>query len=144
MSAQQSSGQQAVLVRLSDTHLTLARDDEDVRGRKTVDRNGEEIGEVDDLIIDPEERRVRFIQVAAGGFLGMGEDKRLVPVDAVTGIDDQVHIDRDRASVAGAPGYDPDLVLEQPMDYYEELYGYYGYPPFWMPGHVYPPFPFGR
>lgn len=130
---------QATLVRLSDTDLTLASDADDARGRKVVDRSGEEIGEVDDLIIDPDERRVRFLQVGAGGFLGLGEEKRLVPVDAVESVDDVVRVEKDRAHIAGAPAYDPELVQEPA--YYEGVYGYYGYTPFWTPGYVYPPYP---
>lgn len=129
---------QATLVRLSDTDLTLASEADDVRGRSVVDRHGEDIGEVDELIIDPDERRVRFVQVAAGGFLGLGEEKRLVPIDAVASVNDVVRIEKDRAHVAGAPGYDPDLIQEP--NYYEGVYGYYGYTPFWMPGYVYPPY----
>ncbi|MEV6301109.1 hypothetical protein AB0M02_17000 [Actinoplanes sp. NPDC051861] len=34
--------------------------------------------------------------------------------------------------IAGAPKYDPELVEQRA--YYEEIYGYYGYPPFWGPG----------
>lgn len=139
-----TSDQQPVLVHLSDTDFTLASDDEDVRGRDVVDRNGDEIGEVDDLIIDPDELHVRFLQVAAGGFLGLGEDKRLVPVDAVTSIDDKVHLDKDGTHVAGAPGYDPDLVRERPQTFYEGLYDYYGYSPFWAPGYIHPPYPYYR
>lgn len=131
-----------VLVRLSDTDLTLASEADDVRGRQAVDRNGDEIGEVDDLILDPDERRVRFLQVGAGGFLGLGEQKQLIPVDAVSGVDDDaVHVDKDRELIAAAPAYDPDLV-RQPD--YESLYGHYGYTPFWTAGYVYPPYPYHR
>jgi sporulation protein YlmC with PRC-barrel domain len=60
----------AMLVRLSDTELTVADPAADMRNRKVVDRDGEEIGEVDDLLIDAPEKRVRFLEVASGGFLG--------------------------------------------------------------------------
>jgi sporulation protein YlmC with PRC-barrel domain len=60
----------ATLVRLSDTELTVADPAADMRNRKVVDRDGEEIGEVDDLLIDAPEKRVRFLEVASGGFLG--------------------------------------------------------------------------
>jgi hypothetical protein len=33
-----------------------------------VDRGGAGIGEIDDLVIDEEERRVRLLQVGSGGF----------------------------------------------------------------------------
>jgi PRC-barrel domain len=38
---------------------------------------------VKDLYIDHREREMRFLQVSAGGFLGMGEKPLLVPVEAV-------------------------------------------------------------
>ncbi|TDD67508.1 PRC-barrel domain containing protein [Jiangella aurantiaca] len=130
----------AMLVHLSDTDLTLAGDADDIRGRTVVDRNGDDIGQVDDLLIDPDERRVRFLQVGSGGFLGLGEQKTLIPVDAIESIDDTVRIAKERRHVAGAPRYDPKLVQEP--TYYEDVYGYYGYPPFWTPGYLYRPFPF--
>lgn len=134
---------QAVLVHLADTDLMPASEADDVRGRKVVDRNGDEVGDVDDLVIDPDERRVRFLQVGAGGFLGLGEQKQLIPVDAVKSVDDDaVHIDTDRERVAGAPAYDPRLIQEP--QYYQGLYDYYGYSPFWAPGYVYPRYPFYR
>ena len=50
----------ATLMRLSDTELTVADPAEDIRGRTVVDRNGEEIGDVDDLLLDDHGKRVRF------------------------------------------------------------------------------------
>lgn len=130
------------LHRLSDTGLVLAHRDEDIRGRKVVDAAGEEIGEVDDLLIDDAEKKVRFLRVAAGGFLGLGERKFLIPVDAVTRITGEtVHIDRHRDHVAGSPAYDPEVV---PLDqrYLDTVYGYYGFGPYWGAGYVYPPYPY--
>jgi sporulation protein YlmC with PRC-barrel domain len=60
----------ATLVRLSDTELTMADGADDIRGRDVVDISGEELGEVDDLLIDDGERKVRFLEVASGGFPG--------------------------------------------------------------------------
>ena len=131
------------LVRLGETDLTVKDPAEDIRGRAVVDRAGEEIGQIDALLIDEPEANVRFLEVASGGFLGIGEDKRLIPVDAITRIDaNQVHIDVTREHVAGAPAYDPALTTDN--RYYGDLYGYYGYAPYWGPGYVYPGFPFYR
>ncbi|MBB5786347.1 PRC-barrel domain-containing protein [Jiangella mangrovi] len=127
------------LVHLADSDLTVKIED-DVRGRPVVDRNGDEVGTVDDLVIDPQELKVRFLQVGSGGFLGLGEKKQLIPVDAVVKVDEQVHIAQERGHVAGAPAYDPGLVPQG--EYFEELYGYYGYPPFWAAGYAYPAYPF--
>ena len=131
------------LVKLGDTDLTVADQSQDIRGRKVVDRQGEEIGHVDALVLDDRESKVRFLRVASGGFLGIGESTFLLPVDAIAQIgDDQVVVDQTREHVAGAPAYDPDLTYEQ--DYYGGLYGYYGYGPYWGPGYVYPAYPLHR
>jgi sporulation protein YlmC with PRC-barrel domain len=131
--------QKATLRKLSDSILIVAFPEDDVRGRKVFDRHGEEVGEVDDLIIDDQEQKVRFMQVASGGFLGIGETKLMIPIDAITQItEDTVRIDQTRERVISAPGYDPALVRDT---YWEDLYGYYGYGPYWAPGYVYPPYP---
>jgi sporulation protein YlmC with PRC-barrel domain len=128
------------LVRLDDVDLTLADSADDLRGRTVVDRGGDKVGKVDGLLIDEDERKVRFLEVGSGGFLGLGEKMRLVPVDAITLVDeDNVHISTDRDRVVGGPVYDPDVVPER--HYLEDVYGYYDVPPFWGPGYFYPPWP---
>ena len=131
------------LLRLTDTDLMVAGDEADVRGRTAVDRNGDELGEVDDLFIDVHERKVRFLQLASGGFLGMGQQKSLIPVDAITRVEDErIVVDQERAKIAGAPAYDPQLEEIPDRDFYEGIYGYYGYPPYWTPDYMYPQYPY--
>lgn len=128
------------LVRLEDTNLTVADENDDLRGCQVVDSNGDEIGNVDGLMIDEGERRVRFLEVGSGGFLGLGEKRQLIPIDAITKIEDgTVHIGKERQHVVGAPVYDPSLTAER--RYYEDVYDYWGYPPFWGPGYIYTPIP---
>lgn len=135
-----ATGENDTLLKLSDTDQTISIGDDDIRGRNVKDRTGEEIGSVDDLLIDADENRVRFIVVASGGFLGIGKDKVFIPVDAITGINaDDVTIDQTRENVAGAPDYDPELVDALP--YYDDIYGYYGYTPYWGTGYAYPAYP---
>ena len=57
------------LIRLSDTELTIANPAEDIRGRAVVDRDGEDLGAVENLMIDESEKRVCLLEVASGGFL---------------------------------------------------------------------------
>ena len=128
------------LVGLKDSQLTTSDSAEDIRSRKVVDAAGEDIGEIDDLLIDDQEKKVRFLRVASGGFLGMGKDKVLIPVEASKKIeDDVVHVDQTRERIAGAPNYNPELVDDL---YYGGLYGYYGFQPYWTAGYVYPPYSF--
>src|SRR5438045_1092067 len=130
----------ATLRKLADTNLTVADPAEDIRERKVLDKVGEEIGTVDDLLVDDRDRKVRFLQVAAGGFLGLGETKFLIPVDAITRISGEaVHIAPTREYVVGAPRYNPALASERD---WTDLYRHYGYAPYWGAGYVYPPYPY--
>ena len=130
------------LISLSDSAQQIALGDEDIRGRMVKDASGEDLGTVDDLLIDAAERRVRFLVVASGGFLGIGEDKSYLPVDAIVSVADEIRIDRDRDAVAGAPAYNPELVNEQ--EYNERTFDYYGFMPFWTAGYAYPAYPYYR
>jgi sporulation protein YlmC with PRC-barrel domain len=116
----------ATLSLLGDTDLTIADTDEDIRGRTVKDKDGEDIGQVDDLLIDEDDRKVRFMRVESGGFLGMGETKVFIPIDAITMITDiEVRINQSHEHVARAPRYDPQLVADR--TYLGDLYTYYGF-----------------
>ncbi len=130
------------LVKLGDSDLTVRDPAEDIRGRTVKDRNGKDIGKVDGLMIDRDEQKVRYLQVEAGGFLGLGERHFLIPVDAITRISgDDVHINETQERVIGAPGYDPKLGPEPA--YWGTLGSYYGYMPFWGMGYGgYPMYPY--
>ena len=72
------------LVKLGDTDLTFegpSRDD--VRGREVCSTGREEIGTVEDPYVDEQEREVRYLDVRAGGLLGIGEKHLLIPVSIV-------------------------------------------------------------
>ncbi len=115
------------LTRLRDDAMTVSSSDEDIRGRMVKDGNGQDLGKVDGLLVDVAEKKVRFMEVASGGFLGFGDRKSLIPIEAITRITaDEVHISHTREHVAGAPHYDPELAAES-ADYFFSLYPYYGY-----------------
>lgn len=128
------------LIELSDSVLTVANPEEDVRGRKVIDVDGTEIGHVDDLLLDAEEVKVRFLKVKHGGLLGIGAETILVPIDAITRIhDDHVHIDQSSAHVAGTPAYHPELADKR---YWDNVYAHYNFRPFYGKGYNYPGYPF--
>ncbi|MCO7220919.1 PRC-barrel domain-containing protein [Klenkia sp. PcliD-1-E] len=128
-----------VLRPLRETGLTIADPGADVRGRTVRDRDGEDIGTVDEVLVDDQEEKVRMLRVAEGGFLGLGRTHYLVPVDVVVSTDDdEVRIDRSRTTLADVPGYDPDLTPEPD---YASAYGWWGVGPFWGPGARWPGVP---
>ena len=112
---------------LRDTDRTISSSDQDIRGRMVKDKDGRDLGRIEDLLVDDIERKVRFMEVATGGFLGFGESKSFIPIDAITRMTpDEVYISHTREHVAGAPAYDPKLVREDSA-YITGLYPYYGY-----------------
>jgi sporulation protein YlmC with PRC-barrel domain len=133
------------LEKLSETELTLADADQDIRNCKVIDRHNEEIGHVSDLFIDPGERKVRMLEVRAGGFLGLGDRHFLLPVDAITRVaKDEVHVNQTRDRIVHSPAYDPNLIVRPPRIDWEPYYGYYGFSPYWGGGYLYPHFPMSR
>jgi sporulation protein YlmC with PRC-barrel domain len=124
----------STMMRLSDSDQVVADPGHDIRGRKVLDRDGNEIGKVDDLLIDTEQKKVRMLRIEHGGLFGIGATPLFIPVEAVERVtDDEVGVDRSRAQVAEAPRYDPDLIDKD--KYFTDLYGYYGYLPYWAPGY---------
>ena len=120
-----------VMVRLNDTTMTGVAPDTDIRGHRVVDSDGEEIGHVVNLLVDHDEEQVRFLEVGAGGVLGLGETKFLIPLEAVLRVEeDTVHVGHSLARVLAAPRYEPEVVPEPDWG---ALYGYYGLSPFWSP-----------
>ena len=92
------------LVRLGDSDFVPVNPGDDLRGKEIRDPHGQRIGCVEDLYVDRQEREVRFLEVGAGGFLGIGEKRFLVPVEAVTRVsEDRVTVEPDRTKRAGGP-----------------------------------------
>ncbi len=127
----------ATLVRLSDVNETVADRASDIRGRRVIDKNQQHLGKIDALLLDEKEQKIRFLEVASGGFLGLGEAKSFIPIDAITKITDhEVHINQTAEHIAGAPTYDPKLASQ--TQFYEDTYGHYGVMPFWGMNYTYP------
>jgi sporulation protein YlmC with PRC-barrel domain len=92
------------LLRLGDPDFVPANPEDDLRGKAVYDAQGQRIGGVEDLYIDRKEREVRFLEVGAGGFLGIGERHFLVPVEAVTQVvEDRVTIEPERTQKVEGP-----------------------------------------
>jgi sporulation protein YlmC with PRC-barrel domain len=115
------------LVKLSDSEFRLQDRASDVRGLAVFNQNGEQLGSVEDFYVDTVEREVRFLEVGAGGFLGLGEKHFLIPMEAVTDTSGGgVTIEQSREKVEGSPELDTKGVPEDA--YQQEVYDYYGYP----------------
>ncbi len=55
----------------------------DVTGAKVKNLQNEEVGDVHELLIDPNTKQVRYAVLSVGGFLGIGDTKVAVPFAAL-------------------------------------------------------------
>jgi sporulation protein YlmC with PRC-barrel domain len=118
---------QSNLVKLSDTDFRLEEPWQDIRGLEVYDMAGEQIGSVEDLYVEREARLPRFLDVVAGGFLGIGQKHFLLPVEGVSRDvgEDRVTVTQNQDKVLGAPEFDPDVVPNP--DLQRAIYAYYGH-----------------
>ena len=130
------------LERLSQTGLMLADPKQDIRGHTVLDQEGEKVGKVDDLLVD-DERKVRLLEVGSGGFLSLGREQTLVPVDAIAYItEDQVQLIQTREHIGNSPHYSPEVVSNE--EFYRRIYAHFGYEPYWSVGYLSPVYPYYR
>lgn len=106
-----------VLEPLSQTNLQPVEPIEDIRGRKVRDRDYRDFGKVDEVYVDPSERRARFISVKSGDILGIGGTRHLIPVEALTIDGADVVVNSTTDEINRGPRIDPgrqDLDPEAP------------------------------
>ena len=116
------------LIRLGESSFMPANLEDDVRGKDVHDPEGQSIGRVEDLYIDRKEREVRFLEVGAGGFLGMGEKSYLVLVEAVTEVaEDRVTIEPGRTEKVDGPTPFDTKVAPPPSDEPPDAYAWLPY-----------------
>ena len=117
----QDNGGEARLVKLDDFEGELDEPWQDVEGLKVFDKNGDEIGTVEDLYVDQDAQAVHLLKVA-------GEDRHfLIPVDAVTtASEDGINVEQDGALIMESPEFDSDEVPD--VETSRAAYEHFGYP----------------
>ncbi|MBO6783334.1 MAG: PRC-barrel domain-containing protein [Alphaproteobacteria bacterium] len=81
-----------------------------INGDKVVNPQGEDLGKIEDLMIDLESGTVRYAVMSFGGFLGMGDKLFAVPMDAlhVKSGDEAFVLNATEEKLKNAPGFDKD------------------------------------
>jgi len=103
-------------------------------GDRVVNRKGEDLGNIEDLMIDPEQGRVGYAVLSFGGFLGMGDKLFAVPMQAlqVSREDKQFILDVDKERLKNAPGFDKDDWPDMSdRTFGTTVYSYYNQKPYW-------------
>lgn len=95
---------------------------------------GEDLGNIQEIMLDVQDGSIAYAVVSFGGFLGMGEKLFAVPWKAMTLVQDEKYflLDANRESLENAPGFDKDNW----PDFSDSTWGHgvhdhYGTTPYW-------------
>jgi sporulation protein YlmC with PRC-barrel domain len=103
-------------------------------GDRVVNLKGEDLGKIEDFMLDPEQGRVGYAVLSFGGFLGMGDKLFAVPMQALklSREDKNFILDVDKEKLKNAPGFDknhwPDM---SDRSFGTTVYSYYNTKPYW-------------
>jgi sporulation protein YlmC with PRC-barrel domain len=116
----QGNDEGSVLVRLEDFEGDLEEPWQDVQGLKVFDKNGDEVGTVENLYVYAEADAAHLLKVAGD------EGSYLIPVDAVTSASEEgVNVEQDGDVILGSPQFDSDDVPD--FETSRAAYEYFGY-----------------
>lgn len=105
-----------------------------LKGDKVVNQQGEDLGKIEELMIDVDRGRVAYAVLSFGGFLGMGDKLFAIPWQAfaVDTAEKRLVLNADKELLKKATGFDKDNWpnMADPA-WGTKLYGYYGYKPYW-------------
>ena len=103
-------------------------------GNKVVNRQKENLGKIEHLMIDIDKGRVAYAVLSFGGFLGMGDKLFAIPWSALMVDTDgeQFILNVDKQLLERAPGFDKENwpnMADRTWD--AEVSTYYGAKPYW-------------
>jgi sporulation protein YlmC with PRC-barrel domain len=96
---------QAVPVVPADKTLGLVLSGSSLKGGRVVNYKGEDLGKIEEIMIDLDRARVAYAVLSFGGFLGLGDKLFAIPWQAITGdtIKKQLILNVDKALLEKAP-----------------------------------------
>jgi hypothetical protein len=110
-----------------------------LKDHNVINKSGEDLGIIEDLMIDLGNDRIAYAVLFFGGFLGFGNKLLAVPLQAFKFYEyilrSLITLDVEEAIPQKTEGFDKDKL---PLAYEELLtvYTYYGYQPYWQTGEV--------
>lgn len=111
-------------------------------GDDVRNRTGEDLGTIEEIMLDVNSGRIAYAVLSFGGFLGLGDKLFAIPWQALT-LDTEEHVfvlDISQEALEDAPGFDEDNwpnTMDGDNAWLVEVYDYYGYTPYWRE-KVYP------
>lgn len=107
----------------------------DLVGNNVVNSEHEDLGSIEEIVIDKTNGRVSYAVLSFGGFLGMGDKLFAIPWEALTldKEDDTFVLDVDKKTLENAKGFDKDNWPNiADANWETEVYEYYNVTPYWQ------------
>jgi hypothetical protein len=105
-----------------------------VIGSKVLNAQNEDLGKIEDLVLDAEAGRIAYAVLSFGGFLGMGEKYFAIPWNAFhfNLKENCAVLNVDKKKLENAPGFDKDNWPNMADSIWAtSIYKHYGYTPYW-------------
>ncbi|HEY5891243.1 MAG TPA: PRC-barrel domain-containing protein [Acidimicrobiia bacterium] len=105
-----------------------------ITGDTVRNSEGDEIGKIEEIVLDLDRGRVAYAVLASGGFLGMGNKFFAIPWDRlrVDMENKEVVLDIDKDLLKNAPGFDKDNWPDASDNaWVADVYRYYQSTPYW-------------
>jgi PRC-barrel domain len=99
-----------------------------VEGTKVVNREGEKLGSIHNLMVDKKTGQVQYAVLSFGGVLGIGTDHYPIPWKALTYDTDEdgYLVDIDKEMLKSGPHYGVSDEPAYDQAYGQSIYGHYG------------------
>ena len=105
-----------------------------IKRDKVVNRAGENLGKIEELMIDLQDGRIAYAVLSFGGFLGMGNKLFAIPWNALTlrAHEHAFLLDIPKETLEKAEGFDKDHWPTTNREWLATMYKFYGYQPYWQ------------
>ena len=103
-------------------------------GSKVANAHNENLGKIEDLVIDAGAGRIAYAVLSFGGFLGMGDKFFAIPWNAFhfNLKENRAVLNLDKKKLENAPGFDKDNWPNMADSTWgTSIYKHYGYTPYW-------------
>jgi sporulation protein YlmC with PRC-barrel domain len=114
---------------------TLVLSASTMKGDDVKNAAGEDLGTIEELMLDVENGRISYAVLSFGGFLGLGDKLFAIPWSALTLNTEEkaFFLDASKTHLQNAPGFDkdnwPDFANKE---WGQGIYEYYNVDPYWL------------
>lgn len=105
-----------------------------LKGDAVKNPAGDDLGKIEEIMLDLSSGRVAYAVLSFGGFLGIGNKLFAIPWQALSVDEDakEFILDIDKQRLENAPGFDKDNWPDMAdREFGTKVYSYYGYKPYW-------------